>query len=123
MSRAARATGVAVVFTLSAVAGFGLDETSVRPAEMAGGFEPRPFAMSYAVRQEIERARESRRVALAAEAAWSTVSPLAYDAVPEPRKPTDRFDALVGGTLALTPGEEDVPVPVMRPGGVAAAHP
>ena len=123
--RAARATTVATVFALSAVAGFGIEETAVRPSERAEGFAPRPFAMSYAVREEIARAREARRIALAAAPVWDAVAPLAYDAPPEPttRDALDRFDAFVGDAVALAPAAALVPIPLMRPGGVSAGRP
>ena len=112
------------MFTLSAIAGFGTEPTAIRPSETADTFAPRPFAISYAVRQEIARAREERQVALAAAPAWRTVAPLAYSAqADEPAPVTDRFDAFVGDAVALAPGGAAVPVPIMRPGGTREPRP
>lgn len=131
LRRAARATGVAIVFALSTFAGFGTEPTAVRPIEVAESFEPRPFAISFAVRQEIARAREARRIALAAQTAWEGTAALAYAAptvptAPGPAAPSDpleRFDDLTDGAVALAAPVAAVPVPTMRPGDVGRIAP
>ena len=129
---AARATGVASVFALSALAGFGTGPTATRPAETATDFMPRPYAMSYAVREAVAQARANRQFAGVVEA-LDARGGLAEPIAPVPvvaygpagaesqGDALDRFDAFVGGTLALG-GEAsgdgdgfDLPVPTMRP--------
>ena len=123
--------GVSTVFVLSAFAGFGTDPTSSRPADIAPGFEPRPFAMAYSVREAVAQARADRQFAgvVAAlesasgrrEADRSAVPMAAYRASGS-ESGLDRFDAFVAGTLALDPGAS-VPLPTTRPVGLPAPRP
>ena len=122
---AARATGAAAVFSLSALAGFGTEPTAVRPVALAPGFEPRPYAMAYAVREAVAQARAERQFVGVVAALERRATPEAPDPVPvvayrasapDASSTLDRFDAFVAGTLALD-AAPDVPVPTMRPVG------
>ena len=134
---AARATGVATVFALSAMAGFGTEPPATRPALVAKDFTPRPYAMSYAVREAVAQARAGRQFAgvlealearrtpatieapalsIASSVTTASASVSAYGGTAEAddrAAALDRFDAFVAGTLALDVSA--TPIPTMRP--------
>ena len=127
---AARATGVASIFALSAMAGFGTEPPASRPVQIADNFTPRPYAMSYAVREAVAKARANSQFAGVVEALEARREPAAAPAsvsVPvvaygetgadDRARALGRFDAFVAGTLALD-ASADIPappVPTMRP--------
>lgn len=131
----ARASVVAATFALSMFAGFGVEPTAVRPTEIAPGFEPRPYAMTYAVRQAVaERRRaiaEAARVATAQtprSARTAAMRASAFAPAETSTSPVDRFDAVLGATVAFAPRPSaapgpSVPLPLMRPVGTAAPRP